>query len=55
MVPTTRRQHPPRLHEGDAFPDFSLLGSHGETVSLTSLHGKPFAMRLTRAMATTVI
>jgi peroxiredoxin len=55
MVPTTRRQHAPRLHEGDAFPDFTLLGSHGDTVSLQALRGTPFAMRLTRAMGTTVI
>jgi peroxiredoxin len=55
MVPTTRRQHPARLHEGDTCPDFSVLGSNGETVSLRSLRGRPFAMRLTRAMGTTVI
>jgi thioredoxin-dependent peroxiredoxin len=55
MVPTTRRQRPPRLHEGDPAPGFSLLGSHGETVSLESLRGKPFAIRLTRAMGTTTI
>lgn len=55
MVPTTRRQHPARLHEGDPFPDFSLLASSGETVSLQSLRGRPFAMRLTRAMGTTTI
>ena len=55
MVPTTRRQHPARLHEGDAFPEFSLVGSQGETASLRSLQGRPFAMRLTRAMGTTTI
>jgi peroxiredoxin len=55
LVPTTRRQHPARLHEGDAFPHFSLLASSGETVSLGSLRGKPFAVRLTRAMGTTTI
>jgi peroxiredoxin len=55
MVPTTRRQHPPRLGVGAAAPDFSLLGSNGETVSLESLRGTPFALRLTRAMGTTTI
>jgi peroxiredoxin len=55
MVPTTRRQHPARLHEGDAVPPFSVLGSDGQTISLESLRGTPFAMRLTRAMGTTTI
>ena len=55
MVPTTRRHPPARLSEGDPFPDFSLPGSRGTTVSNESLRGKPFAVRLTRAMGTTVI
>jgi peroxiredoxin len=55
MVPTTRRQHPPRLGVGDAAPDFALLGSDGEMVSRASLRGEPFAIRLTRAMGTTTI
>jgi peroxiredoxin len=56
MVPTTRRQPPARLGVGDRVPDFSLVGSNGETASLASLRGtQPFALRLTRAMGTTTI
>ena len=32
------------LHEGDAAPDFSMPASHGRTVSLKSLKGKPFVL-----------
>src|SRR5271156_106289 len=50
MVPTTRRHKPFRLGVGDPTPDFAMLGSHGETVSISSLKGRnPFAIRLTRA------
>ncbi|HEX5588453.1 MAG TPA: hypothetical protein VFZ17_14160 [Acidimicrobiia bacterium] len=56
MVPTTRRHKEPRIKVGDPVVDFSLLGSHGETVSLDSLRGsRPFAIRLTRAVGSGVI
>jgi hypothetical protein len=56
LVPTTRRHKEPGIVVGDPVVDFSLLGSHGETVSLESLRGsKPFAIRLTRAVGSGVI
>jgi hypothetical protein len=56
LVPTTRRHKVPQVKVGDPVVDFSLLGSHGETVSLESLRGsKPFAIRLTRAVGSGVI
>jgi peroxiredoxin len=55
MVPTTRRHSPPRLNAGDRAPGFDLAGSHGLAVSSASLAGKPYALRLTRAIGTGII
>jgi hypothetical protein len=56
MVPTTRRMPPATLMVGDLAPDFEVMGSQGETMSLSSLKDrKPFALRLTRAMGSGVI
>jgi thioredoxin-dependent peroxiredoxin len=32
------------LREGDAAPDFTMPASFGRTVSLTTLHGRPFVL-----------
>jgi peroxiredoxin len=56
MVPTTRRHRPFRLNVGDPAAAFSIQGSDGKTVSLSSLVGrKPFALRLTRAQGSGII
>lgn len=55
MVPTARRHLPPRLGIGDTAPDFELRGSQGRAVSSASLAGRPYALRLTRAVGSGII
>lgn len=55
MVPAARRHRPPRLGVGDVAPEFEMLGSQGRTVSSASLAGRPYALRLTRAVGSGII
>jgi hypothetical protein len=47
-VPSTRWTPTTDLNPGDPMPDFEIIGSGGERVTLADLRGKPFAIRLTR-------
>jgi len=55
QLPSTRRHQEFAIKVGDPAVDFSLPGSNGETLTLDSVRGRPFAMRLTRAVGSGVI
>ena len=55
QLPSTRRHNEFSIHVGDPAVDFSLPGSNGETLTLDGVRGRPFAMRLTRAVGSGVI
>jgi hypothetical protein len=54
-VPSARHQVDWQLNPGDAMPEFGLRRSDGEVVTLADLRGKPFAIRLTRAVGSGII
>ncbi|MET0985668.1 MAG: redoxin domain-containing protein [Steroidobacteraceae bacterium] len=56
QVPSSmRRGGRVSLGVGDRFPSFSIEDSAGQPVTLESLRGKPFVMRLTRAASSGMI